>query len=437
MNRASGPRLPPGSSPSSVPPAASGTVERAQALLETLVRLESPTSDPEAVGRVLDLYAEALEEVGARLHPRARGSASAVVADFPGDWVDIQGGTSTRAAGGAGREGRDGTGHGSLAPEERPLLVVGHLDTVHPRGTLAGPLPLRADGDRLHGPGVYDMKGGLAAFVGALAHLAAIGRVPGLPLRILVTPDEETGSAQSRPLLEAEARRARGALVLEPPLPEGGPKIRRKGVGEVQVRIRGVPAHAGIEPARGASAIHALGVLLPALLALADPARGTTVNVGRVEGGGPVNVVADRVDLQVDLRVATAAEQVRLEAGLADLVRRARAGLIPGLDPRIRLEVDGGIDRPPMEPGPGSLALLQVAQEVAASLGRPSFEGGATGGGSDGNLLSAAGCPVLDGLGIRGDGAHTHEEWIDLEDLAWRVAFLAGLLVAVDAEVLP
>ncbi len=377
---------------------AAGPAAEARALLEELVAIESPSGSP-GVKAALEHYRTAFEGIGiaARLDASSEGPP-VLVADHPG-----------------------------ADPHRRPLLLVGHMDTVHPVGTLAGPLPLREEEEggsrRLYGPGVYDMKGGLAALFGALSLLRARGMQPGGPLRILVTPDEEVGAPASRPRLEAEARAARGALVLEPPIPGGGPKIRRKGVGEYQVRILGVPAHAGIEPGRGASAIHALADLLPRLLALQAPELGTTVNVGRVVGGGPVNVVADRTELDVDIRVSTAAEALRIEEAFRAL------GAHPTLpDPRIRVEVEGGVDRPPLEPTPESRRILEVATRVAHRLGRDPFEGGATGGASDGNLLAAAGCPVLDGLGPDGDGAHTHQEYVLLDDLAWRVAFLADLL---------
>ncbi len=392
---------------------------RVRALLEALVRIESPSGDDEGVGRAMDRYAEALEEVGARV--TSRGPAPALVAEVAGEGgMALPGSLEAEGGGTSGQVAQAG-------PRARGphLLVVGHLDTVHPRGTLAGPLPLREEEGRLYGPGVYDMKGGLALLVGALALLRRTGRGPRYPLRVLVTPDEEVGAPASRGLLEAEGRGAAGALVLEPPIAGGHGKIRRKGVGEFRIRLHGVPAHAGIEPERGASAIHALGPFLPALLALAAPERGTTLNVGRIEGGGPLNVVADRVEMEVDLRVATAAEQDRVEAGLA---RLAREGIPGGVAPRIRLTVEGGVDRPPMEPGPVALAMAEEARRVAAGLGRPTWDVGATGGGSDGNLLSAVGCPVLDGLGLDGDGAHTHEEHVLLEDLPWRIAFLAELL---------
>jgi glutamate carboxypeptidase len=381
-----------------------GTPASLRDFLRLLVCEESPSHDAAGLRRVFARYAEALEELGARIQwappsgdpnrqPPSAPRLPTLLADLGPQ---------------AGPSGSDA-----------PLLVVGHLDTVHPLGTLAGPLPWREVEGRLYGPGVYDMKGGLAALVSALVRMKLRGwALPG-PLRIVVTPDEETGSASSRALLEAEGARARGALVLEPPLPGGGPKVRRKGVGEYRIRVSGIPAHAGIEPERGASAIHALGELIPSLLALADPPSGTTLNVGSVTGGGVLNVVADRAELHVDLRVRTGAEALRVDQALRAL------GVS---DPRIRVEVQGGINRGPMEPTPESTQILQVATQVSSALGRASFPGGESGGGSDGNLLAAVGCPVLDGLGVEGDGAHTHEEYILAGDLEWRGEFYAHLL---------
>ncbi|TVP48253.1 MAG: M20 family peptidase [Gemmatimonadales bacterium] len=376
-------------------------IREVRTLLETLVRIESPSSDPAAVTLALGVLADALEDAGAELE-----------VDFPPDRKVVPPPTLVARVPGAN-------------PSAPPLLVVGHLDTVHRVGTLIGPLPLREEGRRLFGPGVYDMKAGLAVLVGALNRLRARGERPARTLRILVTPDEEIGAPSSRGLLEEEARQAFGALVLEPPMPGGHAKIRRKGVGQFRITLTGVPAHSGIEPERGASAIHALGTFLPRLLALAAPERGTTLNVGTVRGGTAVNVVAEEVHLVVDVRISTSEEAERIESEVAALGSPA---------PRVAFRVEGGIGRPPLEPTPRSRELLAVAAEVAALHGRPGFDGGATGGGSDGNFLAAAGCPVLDGLGVNGDGAHTHEEHIQLEDLGWRIGFLADLLARVGSE---
>lgn len=373
----------------------------ALSLLEALVRCESPSSDPQAVLRALQCYQEALEGVGVRTR-----------------WLEGSGAPWTPEA------GSPPILLGDVGPEGgAPLLVVGHLDTVHPHGTLEDGLPLAYQGDgdeaRLYGPGVYDMKGGLALIWGAL-HLLHQAQVPfSRPVRLLVTPDEEIGSDLSRALLEAEGRKARAALIPEPPLPGGHAKIRRKGVGSYRVDIHGVPAHAGIEPEKGASAIHALQDLLPALLALADPAQGTTLNVGQLHGGTADNVVASHCHFTVDVRMDRSAEAQRVDAGIRQLAVS---------DPRIRIDVSGGINRPPMEPSEATTALLLQVQAEAEALGFPDFQGGGTGGASDGNLLAAVGCPVIDGLGPDGSGAHTLHEHILLENVVWRIRFYTRLL---------
>jgi len=373
----------------------------ALSLLEALAQCESPSSDPAAVLRAMSLYQEALEAVGVRTQ-RLQGE---------GEPWNPETGVPPILVGDVGPEG------------DAPLLVVGHLDTVHPNGTLQGGLPLAYEGEggnaRLRGPGVYDMKGGLALIWGAL-NLLHGAKVPiTRPIRLLVTPDEEVGSELSRPLLEAEGRRARAALIPEPPLPNGHAKIRRKGVGSYRVEVHGVPAHAGIEPEKGASAIHALGELIPQLLGLAAPAKGTTVNVGQLHGGTADNVVAAHCSFTVDVRMDQGAEAMRVDAGIHQL----RAS-----DPRIRVVVEGGVNRPPMEPGAATEALLARAQEEARALEVPDFDGGSTGGASDGNLLAAVGCPVLDGLGPHGSGAHTLDENILLADVPWRIRFYTRLL---------
>lgn len=357
--------------------------------IEALVTLESPSGDAERVERVAVRFAEELERRGVHV---ARAVA-------PGFGVNLIG----RLAG--------------AASSGRPLLIVGHLDTVHPVGTLAR-MPFSVDGDRVTGPGVYDMKGGLAVALTALDLLRDRGLVPARDVLFLVTCDEEIGSGTSRALLEEKAREAFGALVLEPCVLGGAAKTRRKGVGGFGVEVRGLPAHAGIEPEAGASAIHELTGLLDRIRALADPAQGTTINVGVIEGGTRSNVVAERARAEVDLRVWTAAEGER--------VARAVRALAPA-NPRCTVEIAGGINRGALERTEASGRLFESARRVAAAQGWDLSEG-STGGASDGNLLSAAGCATLDGLGPDGGGAHALDEHVRRSDIAPRIALLAGLL---------
>ena len=236
---------------------------------------------------------------------------------------------------------------------------------------------------------------------------------------MLVTSDEEMGSATSRAILEAEARRSRAVLVLEPSLPGGGVKTARKGVGEYRIDAHGIAAHAGIEPQKGASAILEMARLVLALRDLQDLERGVTVNVGRIEGGTRSNVVPDRAAVEVDVRIPTRADAERVDRAL-----RAIASATPG----VSLTVSGGINRPPFERSAGVADLYERARGVAQSLG-DSLAEGATGGGSDGNFTGALGVPTLDGLGADGAGAHALNEHVVLEPLARRAALLAGLLL--------
>jgi glutamate carboxypeptidase len=235
---------------------------------------------------------------------------------------------------------------------------------------------------------------------------------------MLWTTDEEVGSGTSRGRIEAEARSAKAVLVLEPSLPGGAVKTRRKGCGEFVLTVHGVSAHAGIDPSKGASAIHELAHQILALQALADPARGISVNVGLVSGGSRPNVVAEQARAVIDLRVETLADAREVEAAVRALQPR---------HPAVRLSVSGGVERPPLERSEAVVRLYEVARGVARELGRDLDEGG-TGGGSDGNFTAALGVPTLDGLGPQGDGAHALHEHVLLEDLAWRTVFLARLL---------
>lgn len=367
-------------------------VDRFLSLLERLVDLESPSGHPDRIDALAAVVASELARRGAAVdrHPA------------PGHGTNL----TARLAG--------------LAAGEPPLLVVAHMDTVHPVGTLER-ISFAADDRRVRGPGVYDMKAGIALALTALDLLAELRARPRGSLLFLVTCDEEIGSWASRPLLATCARAARGALVLEPCAPGGAAKTRRKGVGDFILEVRGVAAHAGLEPEAGASAIHELAGLLERVRALADPARGTTLNVGRIEGGTRPNVVAEYARAEVDARFWTGAEAERVSRGIAALAAR---------DPRCTLTIRGGINRDPLEQTEPSAALFAAACDVAAAQGWPLAQA-STGGASDGNLLAAAGCPTLDGLGPDGAGAHTLDEHVMRSDIAPRIALLAGLFATV------
>jgi len=360
--------------------------------IEALVRLESPTGDAAAINRCGAELERRLVELGGRVRRLPHLAA----------------GDHLRAEFGSGR---------------RQVLILGHLDTVWPVGTLSG-RPIRHEDGRMFGPGVFDMKAGLGLAVLAVKALAA--SPDGVPGRVvmLTTSDEETGSATSRIAIEEEARLSEAVLVMEPSLPGGALKTSRKGCGEFQLRVDGVAAHAGIEPERGASAISELVRQIAIIEAMHDPGQGTTVNVGVIRGGSRPNIVAAEAEAVIDVRVATSAAAARITEALGSLRLH---------DFRTRLTLGGGIDRPPLERTPGVVALFQHAQAVAADLGRNLGEGG-TGGGSDGNLTAALGVPTLDGLGAIGGGAHAIDEHVIVGDLPWRAALVAGLLKRILAD---
>ena len=302
----------------------------------------------------------------------------------------------------------------------RPLLMLGHTDTVHPRGTLAA-RPWRESGARIYAPGVFDMKASCALAVGVLRACGELGQRPRRPLVLLLTCDEEAGSFGGRALVEEEARRAEYVLVLEPPAPGGRAKTARKGTGLFTLRAVGRAAHAGLEPEKGASAVHELARQIGRVCALAEPGRGTTVNVGVVRGGTRANVVAEQAEAEIDVRFATNEEARR--------VGQAIAGARP-FDERVRLSVEGGINRPPLERTPRVVELFEKARAAAAAL---DFELGETsvGGASDGNFAAACGAAVLDGLGVDGDGAHAAHEHIQADSVVRRGALLAALVLTL------
>jgi glutamate carboxypeptidase len=353
--------------------------------IEVLVRLESPSIDKAAVDRCG-------AELGARLR-RAGADVELLRRDARGDHISAR-----------------------IPGSGRPVLVLGHFDTVWPVGTL-GRMPLRRDGTRLHGPGTFDMKGGIAIALGAIEALRATGTAHP-PISMLWTTDEEIGSHTSREAIESIARGAAAVLVLEPALPGGALKTARKGCGEFEVTVEGIAAHAGVDPGKGASAIHELAAQIARIQRLQDVDRGVSVNVGVIEGGTRPNVVAEHARAVVDVRAPTMTDAKRVEAELQDLQPVGRG---------TRLNIRGGFERPPLERTVAVAHLFSVAREVASLLGRDLREG-STGGGSDGNFTGALGVPTIDGLGPVGDGAHAAHEHVDVGELPWRTALVAGLL---------
>jgi glutamate carboxypeptidase len=356
------------------------------ALIRELVALESPSGDVDALTRCSRVLADFCAAAGAAAEFRAP--------DGPGAPHLV-----ARWDGGPGR-----------------VLLLGHFDTVWPVGQLARQPLVERDG-RLFGPGVYDMKAGLVIALTAVGLARSHAACPSVTF--LATADEETGSATSRRLIEALAREHDAVLVFEPAIPGGAVKTGRKGVGEFTVTAHGVSSHAGADPRAGASAIHELARQVLAMQALSDPTRGLTINVGTIQGGTRSNVVAETARAAVDVRITRLDDAARIEQALRALQPH---------DPRVRLEIEGAVNRPPMERTAGVAKLFELARDVAASANWTLSEG-ATGGASDGNFTAALGVPTLDGLGATGDGAHALHEHVEIRELPRRAALVAGLLM--------
>lgn len=360
-------------------------------LLERMVKIESPSNEKAAVDRMGAMIAAEWKRRGARVTIlRNRGHGDHIRAEIS-------------------------LGRGHSAGQ---TLVLGHLDTVYPFGTLRK-TPCRISSGRLFGPGSFDMKAGLAIALAAADALSALRIAPCSKLVFLWTSDEEIGSGSSRRAIEAEARRSKAVLVLEPAFGRDGRlKTQRKGVGEAEIIVTGRSAHAGIDPESGVNAVHELALQIARLRSLNNPRRGITVQANVVDGGTASNVVPERARALVDLRVARVEDVARLNRKL-----RALRPILRGA----KIEIRGGVNRPPMERTPESRRLFSLAQTLARGIGFTLGEA-ATGGGSDGNFTSALGIPTLDGLGAVGEGAHSPRECVFLRSLPQRAALLASLL---------
>lgn len=301
---------------------------------------------------------------------------------------------------------------------ERPVLVLSHLDTVHPLGTAEADLPVRVLGDRLYGPGVYDMKGGAYLALQAFKAVARRGSAK-RPLVMLLTPDEEIGSPSTREIIEDLGRQAAYALVTEPARDGGKVVTCRKGVGRFDVQVEGRPSHSGSRHADGRSAIREAARQILRIENMTDYARGVTTSVGVISGGTAMNVVPQHCRFSVDLRVENEADGAHFCAAIL--------GLQPH-DPDVRVAVSGGMNRPPYERTEGNVRLYEHARQLARGLGFELGEVPRTGGGSDGNFTAALGVPTLDGLGIDGDGAHTLQEYGLVSSIAPRMALMERLL---------
>ena len=351
------------------------------------VEIETPTEAPAEVNKLADLVASGY-------------------ADLPA--------TVERIA------GRDGCGdhlvvRSAWGRESPGILVLSHYDTVHPMGFIAR-LPFRIDGDSAYGPGIYDMKGGAYLAYHAFRQACDDGARPPLGITQLYVSDEEIGSPTSRALIEAEGRKAKYVLVTEPARDGGKIVTGRKGVGRFEVFIKGVPSHAGTRPEDGRSAIRELGNVIQTLEAMNDRARGITVNVGVVRGGTRPNVIAEEAYAEVDLRVPTMSDSEELAAKILGLKSRTEG---------VTVKVTGELNRPPYEKSNAGAALYEHARMIAAEIGFDLVDT-ATGGGSDGNF-TAPHTATLDGLGVDGQGAHTHYEQMYISSIEPRARLLYRL----------
>jgi glutamate carboxypeptidase len=358
--------------------------------IQRWVETESPTQSTQAVNRMIDLV-------------------QADVADLP---VKVE-----------RLPGRNGFADNLIvrntAPGEGPgIVILSHIDTVHPIGTLTSALPFRRDGDRLYGPGLFDMKGGAYLALEAFRQVAR-QKSAKLPVTFVFTPDEEVGSPTSRSIIEAEAKRARYVLVTEPARDGGKIVTSRKGVGRFEVKATGVPAHSGARHQDGRSAIKEMARQVLAIEAMTDYSRGVTTTVGMISGGTAPNVIPQHCHITVDLRVADVAAGAEFEKKIL--------GLEP-FDPGVKLAVTGGMNRPPFEMSTAIEVLFRHAQAVARGIGFELQHTEMTGGGSDGNFTAALGVPTLDGLGIDGDGAHTQWEHGLVSSIEPRTLLMRGLL---------
>jgi glutamate carboxypeptidase len=359
------------------------------AFIREMVECDSPSGDAIALGRMRDLVAD-------------RISSFAKTKNLPGGHLLCE-----FRLPGKQREGQ--------------ILALGHIDTVWPVGTLAQ-MPFGNHDGRLWGPGVLDMKSGIAFFIFAMQALRDLD----LPVRrnvlLQLNADEETGSDTSRALTEEQARRSAAVLVLEPGTGlEGKLKTARKGVGVYEITVEGKAAHAGVDFSAGASAILELARQLEKIVGFTQLERGITVNPGVISGGTRSNVIAAKARAEVDVRIP------KMKDGAA-LDRKFRA--MRPVDKRCRIHVSGGVNRPPMERTPGIVSLFRLARKLGVELG-VNVEESMTGGGSDGNFTAALGVPTLDGLGSVGEGAHAPHESILINRIADRTALLAKLVQAI------
>jgi glutamate carboxypeptidase len=366
--------------------------DRQQSLVEAIrefVEIESPSDNKLAGDRMGALLAGRFEALGgrARVH-RAEEFADNLQINFPG------------------RE------------KIKPVLLLGHFDTVYPMGTLAT-MPCRVADGRLHGPGVLDMKSGIALMLSAIEALKTWHSGLPRPVTVLLVSDEEVGSGSSRKITEALARESAAVFVLEPAAgTNGAVKTARKGVGDYTLTVKGIAAHAGLDPGKGHSAILELARQITAVAKLNDLKRGISINPGVIRGGTRTNVIAAEATVEIDVRIKLAKQAATLD-------RKFRS--LKPFDKHCSLSVDGGVNRLPMERNAGVAALYKKAQAVAKQI-KWKLEEAAVGGGSDGNFTAGIGIPTLDGMGGVGQGAHAVHEHIVISELPRRALLLAGMI---------
>ncbi len=365
--------------------------ERYIGFLKNLVELESPTGHKQLVDRLIDfIYPFLIEQ---------KCSVTRIPRQKYGDFLLAEWG-----------EGRD------------RILLLGHVDTVWPAGTIKE-FPFTIKERIAYGPAVYDMKCGIMQFLFALKFMNDYGLRSKHKVLLLINSDEEIGSPDSEPLIKEVALKSKYVLVGEGALSETGRlKTERSGVGLFELKIKGIAAHAGSDPEKGASAIHEFARQVGYLESIADPASGTTINVGTVQGGTRPNVVAENLAASIDVRFKTAGEAERIAALLKNL---------HPFDPRTQIEVSGQINRLPMERTEGNTRLFQKVKNIARSLNL-ALEEGSTGGMSDANITSALGIPTLDGLGAVGGGLHARHEHLYLDHIPMRIALLVKILTEID-----
>jgi glutamate carboxypeptidase len=361
-------------------------------MIRRLVEIESPSDNKQAVDRCSAFAAEEFATLGGRAQfHRVSDFGNHLQVDFPGE------------------------------TQQKPVLLLGHYDTVYPLGTLAT-MPCHLGNGKLWGPGVLDMKSGIAMMLYALQGLQSWhGQLP-RPVTVLLVSDEEIGSDTSRHLTEELAQQSSAVLVLEPSYgSKGAVKTARKGVGEYSMKITGVAAHSGLDFEKGQSAILELAKQTLAISKMVNVKRGLTLNVGVIQGGTRTNVIASEATAALDVRVARMKD--------ASVIDKKLRALRP-FNRKCKLEITGGVNRPPMERTPGVAMLYSKAALLARQLGWTLTEA-AVGGGSDGNFTAGLGIPTLDGLGGVGDGAHAVHEAITIAELPRRTALLAGLIESV------